>query len=233
MSNIKYVLIRNEPLLDSKRCMARILSAGAADLDAVIDVMVDRGSSLLRSEILAVLDEYHHAVEKLLLDGKRVLTPLANYRVGIRGVFENEDDTFDPARHQLLARANAGPQLQQAIRLQAQATKTESLALPPNPVRYFDVTTGQENAVVTPGHTARLHGHRLHVDPADPSQGVYFVDAAGTATRVEEITWNMPGRLMFVNPALPAGVYRLEVRTLKQSSDETRDGVLPDKLTVS
>ncbi len=233
MNNIQYILVRNETLLSSKRCTARVLSAGTADLNAVVDLMVDRGSSLLKSEIISVLDEFQHAIEKLLLDGKTVVTPLANFRVGLHGIFENEADSYESGRHQLVAQAHAGNQLRRAIAQQAQATRTEGLVLPPNPIRYHDISTGQENLTATPGHTAWLYGYRLRVDPADPRQGIYFIAADGTAIRIEEISWNMPGRLIFINPALPAGEYRLEVRTLNYAGDEVQSGPLPDKLVVS
>lgn len=44
---------------------------------------------------------------------------------------------------------------------------------------------------------------------------------------------NKPGELIFLNPDLPTGTYRLEVRTIPKNSTEVRTGTLADELTVA
>ncbi|MDZ7690993.1 MAG: DUF4469 domain-containing protein [Balneolaceae bacterium] len=66
-------------------------------------------------------------------------------------------------------------------------------------------------------------------------QGVFFVNTEdGTATRVDAtMLRNMPSELIFVNPDLAAGSYRLEVRSIMNGNSDVRSGVLSQELTVS
>ena len=84
----------------------------------------------------------------------------------------------------------------------------------PNPLTYIDTATGERNGLVTPGWEGRLIGRRLQFDPADPEQGIFYIAADGTPTRVEAVGWNKDRHLMFIVPALAAGDYGLEVRAL-------------------
>ena len=73
--------------------------------------MIYRRSTLRKADILAVLEEYQRSVVHFLMDGKNVVTPLANFATSIRGRFENEEDSYDAGRHSLEAAINAGVEL--------------------------------------------------------------------------------------------------------------------------
>jgi hypothetical protein len=77
----------------------------------------------------------------------------------------------------------------------------------------------------------QLSGYRLKFDPADPAQGIFFVN--GSDNRVSVVGHNGPSRLMFIVPAgLTPGDYRLEVRsTMRNGTLHT--GALPETLSVS
>ncbi len=109
-----------------------------------------------------------------------------------------------------------------------------SAGLPtPDPEDFEDVTSETRNAQVTPGGLARLSGSRLKYNPNDPQQGVFFIDSAGAATRVDMIVRNKPGELNFLIPAtLAAGAYTLEVRALLSRTTQLRTGLLPHTLQV-
>ena len=99
-----------------------------------------------------------------------------------------------------------------------------------NLLEYTDVNSGERNGVLTPGGMGRLVGHRLKFDPADVNQGVFFV-AAGGEVRVDVVGKNLPGELMFMVPALPAGDYTLQVRAAF-AGDDVRTSALEATLTV-
>ena len=70
--------------------------------------------------------------------------------------------------------------------------------------------------------------------PADPSQGLFFVAADRTETRVERIIKVRPSEVGLIAPALPAGTYTLEVRAaLNGDGTDIRTGKLLDTLTVA
>jgi hypothetical protein len=78
----------------------------------------------------------------------------------------------------------------------------------------------------------RLHGHRLKFDPDDPTQGIFFVHSDHSETPVEVVGENLPAKLIFTVPALPAGDYRLTVRATVNGTTEVRSGTLDETLTV-
>jgi len=78
-----------------------------------------------------------------------------------------------------------------------------------------------------------LTGRRLRFDLGDAQQGIFLVAADGSETRVERLIKVMPSEVSLIAPALPAGEYRLEVRTSPDDDGEIRAGRLESPLTVS
>ena len=62
-----------------------------------------------------MLEDYHSAIENLVLEGMNVNTPLANLGASIKGVFDGQADSYDPARHQLTATVSPGKRFRAAI----------------------------------------------------------------------------------------------------------------------
>jgi hypothetical protein len=181
-----------------------------------------------------VLEDRCAAIEYLVLDGKHVNTPLANFGVSIKGVFNGKGDTFDPARHRLKATVSAGKRLRRTIPDRGRTIQEEAHLPAPNPEEYNDVNTGKRNGVLTPGGMGQVVGYRLKFDPADASQGIFFVASDGSATKVDVAGHNRPRELMFMIPAsLAVGDYALEVRAAVPGSTQVRTGTLPATLTVS
>jgi hypothetical protein len=230
---IQYALNENRILPAPGNYTARVLSAGSADLESVVDHMVARGSTVGRADIFSVLDDFCSTVELLVLDGYTVVTPVVNIRSSVVGRFEGPLDSFDPSRHRVAVRVTAGRRLKKAVPARAQLVKRSSPKSLPLPQRYTDRRSGTQDQVLTPGGTGWLQGKRLAFDPADPQQGVFFVDDAGSATRVEEVTKCAGTEVLFLVPSLPAGAYRLEVRASFNDNGDIRTGALEAVLTVS
>jgi len=228
---IAYVLFENRSPLALGKFFARVRPAKAADLEAVIDHMVQRGSTVGRADIVSVLEEFASTIEMLTLDGFNVNTPVANFHVTIRGIFDGPMDGFDPSRHRVAVSVAPGNRIRHTIPARAQVVKTYAGDLLPLPKQYHDTRSQSVNDRLTPGGTGWLQGKELSFDQADAQQGLFFVSEAGTATRAEEITKNTDGEALFVVPSLPAGVYTLEARALFGASD-LRTGVLKAPLTV-
>lgn len=103
----------------------------------------------------------------------------------------------------------------------------------PAPVHYYDHASEEQDEVITPNDGARLSGSLLKFDMEDEEQGIFFINvddgeeikADGTILR------NKPGEILFNNPELPQGTYRLEVRS-NLGSTKIRTGTLSDELTV-
>ena len=230
---INYVLSENNLVDESNAYMARVTSQGTIDVQALVDEILKRGSTLTRPDILAVLDAYHDTIIDRLQAGYRINTGLVHLGLSIQGRFNGPDDTFDPSRHTLNITSSATALARQTLRANAQMKKGEANIVMPNPEAYVDFASQSRNSLLTPNNPGQLTGHRLKFDADDSAQGVFFIAVSdGTATRASLMMRNKPADLMFMVPAdLAAGEYTLEVRTtLKQN--RRRTGRLHQTLTI-
>ncbi len=231
---ITYVLVENHLTDDPNDHTAVVQPSGTATQDDVINHIIQQGSTVTRPDIVSVLESQYVAIEYLVLEGKHVNTPLANFAVSIKGVFNGYGDTFDPARHQLKAAVSAGKRYRRAVPGKGRATKGEARLPVPNLEAYTDLNTKARNSTLTPGGMGQVTGYRLKFDPADANQGIFFVASDDSATKVKVMGSNMPRELMFLIPAsLAVGDYTLEVRATVPGSPQVRTGTLSATLTVS
>jgi hypothetical protein len=231
--SIEYTLSKGSNLLEANQYVARV-QARTAGLDQVVERIIERGSTVGRADVASVLEDFFGAVESLLLDGWNVNTPGSNYRVTVRGIFEGRGDGYDPARHQITARASIGKRIRGTIRSRARLEKVVAARAIPIVLEYVDVDSGETNAALTPGGQGRLVGKLVKFDQDDPAQGIFFV-ADGSETRVESVAWNGSHKHIFLVPAtLSAGEYELQVRAAWNSAgDDVRSGALLERLTVA
>ena len=213
--------------------VAQVQQFRPAELADVIRRMGSISSTVSKADIAAVLEDYFSTIEAMVLEGFSVNTPHTNYRVSIQGTFAGAADGFDPSRHRVTACVSPGKRLKKVVRAGAQVELNGRLWRLPEPTTYFDVESGQPDSALTPGGPGRLKGRNLAFDAADPKQGVFFLDGAGSATRVLKIGKNVPGELFFTVPALAAGTYTLEVRAGYNDAGNVHTGVLPATLTVA
>ena len=179
-----------------------------------------------------MLATYFAVIERALLAGMNVKTPFAIYRSSIRGVFDSQQDRFDPARHRVLPRIRPGRRLYRVFRERARVARQRVVTPSPQPLTFVDVTTGAEDSLLTPGGPGKVLGHDLAFDAADPNQGVFFVAGDRSETRAELLIEEQGSKLVFVVPPLAAGDYTLEVRSTCNGAEKVRSGVLESPLTV-
>ena len=79
---IRYALFENKMLHASdNEYMARTRAIGTADFDTIAARMVEMGTTVTKSDILAVFEDMSNAAESLLLDG------FCNMKCSIKGIF--------------------------------------------------------------------------------------------------------------------------------------------------
>lgn len=228
---ISYVLRENRLTPEPDDYMAMVTPSRSVEFDEVVDRMLDRGSTLTRTDIVGVLNNLQETVETLLIEGANVNLPLANFSSSIKGVFEGSSDSFDASRHQLTPRVTAGRVLWAAYRRGLPVQKQELARPLPNLLEYVDMNTGERNSLVTAGGMGQINGHRLRFDSTDAEQGIFFLGEDNRVARVTVVGQNKPSCLLFMLPPdLAAGEYALEVRAML--GNELRSGRLPETLTV-
>lgn len=230
---IRYSLHDNRLTPDPDDRFARVESDRTVGLDEVADRIAGAGSTVTRVDALSVLEALQGVLQEYLVDGAHVSLPFANFRVGIQGVFADDDDQFDASRHAVVPRVQAGAALRRAFAGPVPTAKVAASRPAPAVLHVTDLNTGERDAALTPGGMAEVTGTRLRVDPSVAGEGVVFVaEADGAETAVEVFGQNAPRRLLFLVPAgLAAGGYRVAVRATFGS--ELREGRSDAVLTVA
>ncbi len=230
---INYSLHKNHLTNGADNYRAMVQSSRTVDLEGVIDKMIEHGSTITKPDALAVLEDFFTIVERLVLEGCSVLTPLANYSASIKGNFASQIDPFDSSRHRVETIVNPGQQLRRTVQSKAQVRRQEANRPQPKPLQYINPNNGDANNSLTPGGGAKLNGHRLGFDPADPKQGIFLVATDKRENRVEVVMKNTDRELIFlVPPGLTAGGYTMEVRAMFGQSN-LRAGALEETLAVT
>ena len=210
---LKYCLRENLLTPAPDDYMAQMADVRSYTLDEIIDLMMEKGSTLTRADTKAVLQVYGEVVSAIIKDGSAVNTPLMNTSMSISGVFDGANDSFDKKRHTVNLNITAGTLLRDAV-TKVKCEKTEGASTDPYITEVTDIVTGTANTTLTKGGVVQLVGARLKFDAKDAAQGIFFVSETGEAVRAAVIAENKPARLMAIIPAdLPAGTYYIEVRT--------------------
>lgn len=233
---LEFYLVPNHITPDPDDYMAISRSPQSYSIEDVFDHMTREGSTITKAEALAVFEEITQGIINLVTQGNTVATPLVNIRPTISGVFNGDDDKFDRARHQVRINVSPGLRLRKSGG-QITSQKIAAQERQPAPVHFFDNGSETQDEIITPGRGARITGSLLKFDEADQNQGIFFANEEDSSeTRVDSpMLKNKPGELIFMNPELPAGTYRLEVRSSlnRTSSDELRTGMLHAGLSVA
>src|SRR5690606_37881847 len=114
---IKYYLQSNPITANPNDRTARVLTNDVYQVDNIILQMLERGTTVTEADIRAVLNVFFTVVSDLVARGSNVNLPLVNIRPGITGIFSDQADSFDPARHTKKANVSPGTLLLQKLKV--------------------------------------------------------------------------------------------------------------------
>ena len=210
---LKYSLRENLLTPAPDDFMAQTQDVRSYTLDEIIDLMMQKGSTLTRADVKAVLQIYGEVCAAVIADGCALNTPLMNTALSISGVFNGANDDFDKKRHAVNLNITAGTLLH-GVLPKVKCEKTGTASTDPYITEVADIVTGTVNTVLTKGGVVQITGSRLKFKADDAAQGIFFVPETGTPVRAAVIAENKPARLMAIIPAdLEAGTYYIEVRS--------------------
>lgn len=210
---LKYALRENLLTPAPDNYMAQTADVRSYTLDEIINLMMEKGSSVTRADAAAVLQVYGEVCALVIANGSALNTPLFNTSMSISGVFDGANDSFDKKRHAVNLNLTAGTLLRDAVQ-EVKCEKTQIASTDPYITEVKDVVSDTVNTVLTKGGIVQITGSRLKFDAKDETQGIFFVPETGEAVRCSVIAENKPARLTALIPnSLSAGTYYVEVRT--------------------
>jgi hypothetical protein len=209
---LKYSLLENLLTERPDDYSAQTHSVASLDKEAIITRMLNRGTLLTRTDILAVLNGFEETVAAAILDGNSVNLPLFNTAFSISGVFETPLDTFDGNRHKLNINLTKGILLRDVER-KVKFEKTTNPTPLPQIQELRDSVSGTVNEKLTANGVVELRGYNLKITGDLPVCGLWFVSDSGAETKAEVIIENKPSKIIAMIPALSNGNYQVKVVT--------------------
>lgn len=231
---IKYVIADNSITGDKESCYAVVSSLETINLDDIITHMIEEGSGLTRPLALAYFERLTQSIIHFASHGYSITTPLIRVRPTIVGTFNGERDTFDPERHKIKIRGTEGQRLREMrINIQSVTKVSDSLHSPVLDT-FIDGDTDHKDSTVTSKGGAVLIGKRLKFDKKDTRLGLFFVPINDPKNKIRVLYYSgiKPSEIHFSIPALPAGNYKLMVKTLSRNGKKILSESLEDSLQV-
>ena len=210
---MKYALRENLLTPAPDNYMAQVADVRSYTLDEIINLMMEKGSSVTRADAAAVLQVYGEVCALLVANGAALNTPLMNASMSISGVFDGANDSFDRRRHAVNLNMTAGTLLRDAL-ASVKCEKTQIASIDPYITEVKDVVSDTVNSALTKGGIVQITGSRLKFDAKDETQGIFFVPETGAPVRATVVAENKPARLTALIPqTLDAGIRYIEIRT--------------------
>ena len=229
---ITYYLQPNPITPDPNDQMARVQANQVLGVDDIVKRVTKRGTTVNEADVRSVLLLAFEEIADAVAEGNSVNTDLVNIRPSIQGVFTNAADSFDPSRHTTRASITSGNFLYKVMS-EAKVQKTDNITAAPNIIDFHDVATNS-NTQATKGSIGTIVGSDLKYNDANALEGIFFIAANNTETKVTVVAQRTEGKLMFSIPAsLVAGNYFVEVRRAYTAANTIRTGRFEQVLQVS
>ncbi|MGG8496850.1 DNA-binding domain-containing protein [Tenacibaculum sp. TC6] len=208
---MKYYLIENK-LTEETNYLARVLTERTINQEELIEKMLQKRNLVSKTDIVAVLNSFYEEIIEAVEEGDNINLPIVNIGYSISGVFETEEDSFNPDTHKLHVNLNGGKLINEAkstIPLQRIAPPITTTVI--NNCK--DLVSNTSNTTLTPNGLFELNGIRLKVDGDKDEVGVYFVAEDATETKVVYIAQNGYKKIIGQIPTLAAGTYKVRIKT--------------------
>jgi hypothetical protein len=218
--------------------IARVISERSLSIKDICESAVARGGADISAPSMEHgVNLFLKEMGYQLCNGFSINTGWFTAVAQILGTFESITETYDDDKHTVMFEFHQGA----TLRKELENVTVEILGVAETGVmisQVLDVKTGSVNDMLTPNHNLKISGHKLKIAGNNPANGVYFIDENGNRIQVDvsDIVINKPSELMIMIPALPQGMYQLEVMTQFSNGStllkESRTGVFDRILTV-
>ncbi|GMT50157.1 MAG: hypothetical protein IEMM0008_1696 [bacterium] len=169
--------LRKNPLTTPTSFSGSVDETLTYDTDLIIQSIINRGSTVTKADIQAVITDLTEITLDALSKGARVnIEGLAQLYPAIEGVFTASSDSFDPVRHKLNIGARSSEQLKKRLRVAATINKQATPPIIPQINEVIDTFNGNINTTFTMTRVIHLNGERLKFDNSRADEGVFIVN---------------------------------------------------------
>lgn len=182
---INYYIVENH-FTTPATFTGRVDETMSYDTDTMIQSIMNRGSTVTKADIQAVITDLIEVALDALSKGARVnIEGLIQLFPTIEGVFNNSADSFDTQRHKLNIGSRSSEQLKKRLRTISSLDKQTTPPVVPQINQVIDTINANINSTLTMTRVINLNGERLKFDSASVDEGVFIVnDTAVTENKI-------------------------------------------------
>ncbi len=210
--SLKYALLENLLTPSPDDYTAQVQEVKSHDMNSIMEKMLQKGSTITKTDTLAVLNAFFEVIEEVTRQGETVSFDEFRTHFSISGVFKGAADHFDADRHTVHLKLHAGKRLKEVLSDLSLEKVTTEKALP-HVLEVKDSITGSTNQNITSAGVIEIIGSRIKIAGEDLDKGVYFEDSQGKTYKVQTLIENKPARLVVLVPSLEKGTYLLSIKT--------------------
>ncbi len=232
---IHYALYKNNVVPGATDYVARVISVDSINLGRLADIMVDQGSTITKTDIIAVQTETLKTIHQMLKLGFRInFGDLCSIFPVIKGRFPGVQDLFDPDIHKLEVHTSPGRELRNYFNGQeTQLLEKDNAPTNTPDIKTFEDASSRElDTTLTISSVGEVIGSHLKFDRDDLEEGVFLITDSQDDIRANVIQKNTTSTIVFQIPQtlLPNTLYKLEVRIKNANTGKIKKGELAAKL---
>jgi hypothetical protein len=190
---MKYFIFQTR-LLNESKFLGRVALKGTYNQEALVERMLEMGSSLTKPDITAVLQLLAQAIERVCSEGYKInLDGVLQVTPAIGGSFDGKNDTFSAPRNTLYLTAQVARAMNERI---AKNASIEKLIVDENRPILLEVNDSEaapEADKLVFGHIISVSGKRLKFDQTQAGEYLRLVNAADSADYVPVTSFHKLG----------------------------------------
>jgi len=228
---MNYILVKNRLGNPDKVRTFVALKKGTKKIDRkeLIRNIASRCSSGT-SDIDSILQSLENSLQEYLTRGFTVHLGFLHLSYAIKGLFENESDSFQKGRNYVALKATFAPYFSKEVQLRAKPEKVYRDSPIPHPTMIANVN--EDAPGIRTGSLVKLSGLKIGFNKKDPDSGVFIYTQGQKAQRVMEYAQSTSTFVVMKLPdTLIPGENHLEVR-VRSLSDEIYTGKLREPFVV-
>jgi len=212
------------------RFLARIPNPHNFDQTAVVDKMIDLGTSVSRGEVESVLALLQQSVVRICGEGSTAsLDGFVRFSPAVGGTFDSDLDGFQSGRNTVYVNATVSSIFNKDFALFTSVEKTSANFKRPKLSQVIDVATDTFNQKVTANNIVTLNGESLKFNLKNPEEYLRFVNDAdpNQYVTISKFQKQTNRELVFLMPTTPFSRGYFEVanamNTARIRSEKSKD----------
>jgi len=190
---MKYFIFQTR-LLNESKFIGRVVLKGTYNQEALVERMLEMGSSLTKPDITAVIQLLSQAIERVCAEGYKVnLDGVLQITPALGGTFDGKNDTFTTPRNSVYLTAQVARAMNERI---SRNLAVEKVIVDESRPILMEVTDSEASAgadTLVFGHIVSVSGKRLKFDQAQTAEYLRLVNAANPSEFVAVTSFHKVG----------------------------------------